>query len=139
MPAMAKAAQDAKWTFADAVRTDGKFRKQGICSTDEQEGASSAWHNGRYPRYRYTGSVGWAPYKPDQFMPYKARQRWFRTPNDAFMTAHYSDRMKLLPELRITSWSAYSGAFHPTAEGQAALADATMKLAREILARRPKP
>ena len=38
------------------------------------------------------------------------------------MTTHYSDRTKILPELRITSWSAYSGAFHPTAEGQAAIA-----------------
>ncbi len=139
MPAMAKAAQDARWNLADAVRAQGKFRKQGICSTGDQEEPSAGWHNGRFPRYRYTGGVGWAPYKPDQFMPYKTRQRWFRTPNDAFMTAHYSDRTKLLPELRVTSWSAYSGAFHPTAEGQAAIADATMKLAREVLAKRPKP
>jgi hypothetical protein len=139
MPAMAKAAQDARWNLADAVRTEGKFRKQGICASGEQEATEAAWHNGRFPRYRYSGTVGWAPFKPDQFMPYKTRQRWFRTPNDAFMTAHYSDRTKLLPELRITGWSAYSGAFHPTAEGQAAIADATMKLAREILARRPRP
>ena len=38
-------------------------------------------------------------------MPYKTRQRWFRTPNDAFMATHYSDRTKILPELRITSWT----------------------------------
>jgi hypothetical protein len=139
IPAMAKAAQEARWNFADAVRAEDKFRKQGICSTREQEDASPGWHNGRFPRFRDTGNViGWAPYKPDMFMAYRTRQRWFRTPNDAFMTAHYADAMKLLPELRITMWSAYSGAFHPTAEGQAALADATMKLAREILARRPK-
>ena len=138
MPAMAKAAQDARWSFSTAVRTEGKFRKHGICATGKEEDANAAWNNSRFPRYRYTGGVGWAPYKPDQFMPYKTRQRWFRTPNDAFMATHYSDRTKILPELRITSWSAYSGAFHPTAEGQAAIADATMKLAREILARRPK-
>ena len=133
MPAMAKAAQDARWSFSTAVRTEGKFRKHGICATGKEEDANAAWNNSRFPRYRYTGGVGWAPYKPDQFMPYKTRQRWFRTPNDAFMATHYSDRTKILPELRITSWSAYSGAFHPTAEGQAAIADATMKLAREIL------
>jgi hypothetical protein len=135
-PAMEKAAQDAGWRFVKEVRTGGKFRTHGICAANAAEKAEAAWNNDRFPRYSYGGRIGWAPYKADQFQPYKSRQRWIRTPNDAFMTAHYADTSKKLPELRVTGWSAYSGAFHPTAEGQAAIADAVMKSARDILAKR---
>ena len=60
MPAMAKAAEDARWSFATAARTEGKFRKHGICATGKEEDANPAWNNSRFPRYRYTGGVGWA-------------------------------------------------------------------------------
>jgi len=72
------------------------------------------------------------------------RQRWFRTPNDAFMTGnfHVSESLiqKVLKLQGFTSFqlllaSIYSGAFHPTAEGQAAMADAVVVEARRVLAK----
>ena len=82
----------------------------------------------------------WQNFKPDEFLPYASRQRWFRTPNDAFLTAHYHDNKFDTNELiSLTRFSAYSGAFHPTAEGNAAAADALLAIAREALGRTPVP
>lgn len=75
----------------------------------------------------------WQPFSPDRYRPYISRQRWFRTPNDAFLTAHHSDVKPLGGLEAITRFSAYSGAFHPTAEGQAALADALFAKAKDVL------
>ena len=84
-----------------------------------------------------------APYNPADSKPYASRQRWFRTPNDAFMTGNFhvaasllQKVLKLEPSRGSSSFSpsTYSGAFHPTAEGQAAIADAVVAEAREVLA-----
>ncbi len=37
------------------------------------------------------------------------------------------------PDVQLALWSAYSGAFHPTAQGQAAIADAVLIRARDAL------
>ena len=86
----------------------------------------------------------WVPFNPADWQPYAPRQRWFRTPNDAFMTGNFhvskSVMQKALP-VNTLSWfqvllaSLYSGAFHPTAEGQAAMADAVVIEARRVLAK----
>ena len=74
----------------------------------------------------------------------RPRQRWFRTPNDAFMTGNFHVSQSLLQNVLKTqtfSWvqlllaSIYSGAFHPTAEGQAAIADAVVEQARGVIAK----
>jgi hypothetical protein len=75
----------------------------------------------------------WAPFKPDAFRPYASRQRWFRTPNDAYLVSHYHDSQPLGDQIAITRFAAYSGAFHMTAEGHAAIADALREKAREVL------
>ena len=63
-------------------------------------------------------------------------------PNDAFMTGNFHVAASLLQKvlkldaLSGSSWcwpSTYSGAFHPTAEGQAAIADAVVDKARAVL------
>lgn len=86
----------------------------------------------------------WTPYNPADYRAYAARQRWFRTPNDAFMTGNFHVEAGLLTKvLRIEPFapfqlilaSTYSGAFHPTAEGQAAIADAVVDKARSVLAK----
>jgi hypothetical protein len=86
----------------------------------------------------------WEPYNPSEWRAYTTRQRWFRTPNDAFMTGNFHVSESLLQKALKTqslSWmqvllaSVYSGAFHPTAEGQAAIADAVVEKAREVLAK----
>ena len=84
----------------------------------------------------------WKPYNPADFQAYASRQRWFRTPNDAFMTGNFHVAASLLTKalkFESLSWfqlllaSTYSGAFHPTAEGHAAIADAVASKARVVL------
>jgi hypothetical protein len=95
----------------------------------------------RLPRRQ--GNV-WEPYNPALFQPYAARRRWFRTPNDAFLTGNFhvaGSVMQKVLKLQSFSWfqvllaATYSGAFHPSAEGHAAIADAVVERARGVLAR----
>jgi lysophospholipase L1-like esterase len=65
----------------------------------------------------------WMPYPPNEFRPYLQRTRWYRSPNDAFLTVnlHYG---KVGDRVSLTHFVASSGAFHPNAQGHAAAADA---------------
>ena len=65
----------------------------------------------------------WVPYPPSEFRPYLPRARWYRSPNDAFLTVnlHYG---KIGDRVSLTQFVASSGAFHPNAQGHAAAADA---------------
>ena len=101
-----------------------------------------AWPTRRACRARSTAR--WEPYNPSEWRAYAPRQRWFRTPNDAFLTGHFHVSQSLLQNVLKTqtfSWvqlllaSIYSGAFHPTAEGQAAIADAVVEQSRGVLAK----
>jgi len=95
----------------------------------------------RLPRKQYRN---WHPYNPSDYRPYVPRKRWFRTPNDAFMTGNFHVRGALLQSvlrsdnlrwMQLLLASTYSGAFHPTAEGQAAIADSVATKARAVLER----
>jgi hypothetical protein len=126
------------WTFIASHRE--KFQGRGICS-GYTDNAFSMADDLRLPRW--TGKR-WEPYNPADWQAYVPRQRWFRTPNDAFMTGHFHVSASLLQRvMKLQSLSSfqlllasiYSGAFHPTAEGQAAIADAVVVEARRILAK----
>jgi hypothetical protein len=126
------------WTFVASHRA--KFQGRGICS-GYTDNAFSMADDLRLPRW--TGKR-WEPYNPADWQAYVPRQRWFRTPNDAFMTGNFHVSaslmqrvMKLhsLSSFQLLLASIYSGAFHPTAEGQAAIADAVVVEARRILAK----
>lgn len=139
---MKAAARKYKWSFVEAHRR--AFIGRGICagansivgmSPDNQDVANDL----RLPR-KLNGV--WQPYNPADWRAYASRQRWFRTPNDAFMTGNFHVRASLLQKalrFKKLSWfqlmlaSTYSGAFHPTAEGQAAIADALVVKARQVL------
>jgi hypothetical protein len=86
----------------------------------------------------------WEPFNPSQWRAYAPRQRLFRTPNDAYMTGNFHVAQSLMQKaltkqsygwLQLLLASVYSGAFHPTAEGQAAIADAVVTQARAVLAK----
>jgi hypothetical protein len=126
------------WSFAETHRQS--FVGHGLCAGYRQV-APSAADDLRLPRM-HDGS--WVPYNPAEFRAYAPRQRWFRTPNDAFMTGNFhvaGSVMQKVLKLETLSWfqillaSTYSGAFHPTAEGQAAIADAVADKARAVLAK----
>lgn len=136
--AMQDAAAEYHWSFVERHRRD--FIGRGICAGRDEDGADIA-DDLRLPRKT---ADGWRPYNPADYRAYASRQRWFRTPNDAFMTANFHVAPSLLQKvlkLRALKWfqlvlaSTYSGAFHPTAEGQAAIADALVFKARDVLAK----
>ena len=145
MPAMRTAATKAGWTFATAHR-DVHFEGHGICAVSDAEANVPPMHNQRFPRYaiRSGQRPQWAQgYRPGVFRPYASTQRWFRTPNDAFLTVHFHGEEQTLTSggrlLQLTSWSAYSGAFHPTAEGHAAIADAVIGALKDKPLAQPTP
>ena len=80
-------------------------------------------------------------YTASEFRPYAPRARWIRTANDSYFTAMtYPEGLPstLQPsDLHDAIWgifaAVYGGAIHPTAEGHAAMADAALPAAREVL------
>lgn len=136
--AMESSSQRYGWSFAQRHRAD--FIGRGICAGFTQNAFSIA-DDLRLPRKI---DNAWVPYNPADFRAYASRQRWFRTPNDAFLTGHFHVSPSLLQKVLkfdTLSWfqlllaSTYSGAFHPTAEGQAAMADSVVETARSVIDR----
>ncbi len=124
---MRDAARLHGWTFADAHRK--AFQGRGLCAGWTEQALNSA-DDLRIPRLV---NGAWEPFKPSEWQPYASRKRWFRTPNDAFMTGNFhvsQGAMQSVMRNQGYSWvqlllaATYSGAFHPTAEGHAAIADA---------------
>jgi len=76
-----------------------------------------------------------------EYRPYASRARWIRTANDSYFTAMtYPEGMPALlkpSDIHDAMWgvlsAVYGGAVHPTAEGYAAMADAALPVAREVL------
>jgi hypothetical protein len=135
---MQDAAKQHLWTLVEAHRA--AFRGRGLC-VGHTDAAWTMADEMRLPR-KIDGV--WEPYNPSEWHPYASRQRWFRTPNDAFMTGNFHVSQSVLQKVmkaETYSWiqlllaSVYSGAFHPTAEGQAAIADAVVEKARAVLAK----
>jgi len=133
---MQQTSQAHGWSFVSAHRA--WFNGRSICAGWIDDSISTA-DDLRLPR-RIKGR--WVPYNPANYRPYASRQRWFRTPNDAFLTANFHVSQSILQKALPTktmNWfqvllaSLYSGAFHPTAEGQAAIADAVVIEARRVL------
>lgn len=124
------------WTFAETHRR--QFIDRSICAGSVSD-ADTIADDLRLPR-RVDGQ--WVPYNPADYKAYTPRRRWFRTPNDAFMTGNFHVAASLLQKVmkldalasfQLLLASTYSGAFHPTAEGQAAIADAVVDKARMVL------
>ncbi len=135
---MRRAARKHSWTFVEGHRE--QFLGRGICAGWSVNALSSV-DDLRLPRRR---AGRWQPYNPADYRPYASRQRWFRTPNDAFLTVNFHVPTPLVQralKLDSVAWfqlllaATYSGAFHPTAEGQAAIADAVVARARRVLAK----
>jgi hypothetical protein len=82
---------------------------------------------------------------PQEFRAYAPRGRWIRTANDSYFAAMtYPDGLPatLQPsDIHDAVWgvvsAVYGGAIHPTAQGHAAIADAVLAAAREMLGLTP--
>ena len=76
-----------------------------------------------------------------EYRPYLPRQRWIRTANDSYfaaMTFPQGVAGAMQPsDIHDAMWgvlsAVYGGAVHPTAEGNAAMADAAVVAARRVL------
>ena len=85
--------------------------------------------------------------RPSEFRAYAQRARWIRTANDSYFTAMTFPRglpSTMQPSnIHDATWGAlsavYGGAFHPSAEGHAAMADAALPAAREVLGLKAPP
>src|SRR5262245_24966790 len=85
-------------------------------------------------------------YSASEFRPYASSARWIRTANDSYFTAMtYPEGLPAVlqpSDLHDAIWgifaAVYGGAVHPTAEGHAAMADATLPAAREVLGLRAR-
>jgi hypothetical protein len=135
---MRKISKSFSWTFIERHRPE--FSGHGICAGAD----GTALHLGDETRIPRLVNGTWQPFNPGDYQAYTSRQRWFRTPNDAYMTGHYHIATKIVKSvMQFQSWeyfqlvlaSTYSGAFHPTSEGQAVMADATLARARTVLNR----
>jgi len=81
------------------------------------------------------------------YRPYQPRARWVRTANDSYFTAmtYPQGLSSLLTPANIHDaiWgvlsAVYGGAIHPTAEGQAAMADAALPAMRKVLGIEAEP
>jgi lysophospholipase L1-like esterase len=122
------------WSFVESHRRT--FLGRGLCAT-----GAGRDDDLRLPRFV---DGRWEPFNPSEWRAYTPRQRWFRTPNDAFMTGNFHVSQSVLQSVmknqglewvQLLLAATYSGAFHPTAEGHAAIADAAVARARDVLAR----
>jgi hypothetical protein len=80
-----------------------------------------------------------------EYRAYAPRARWIRTANDSYFTAltYPQGQSSILQPSNIhdATWgimsAVYGGAIHPTAEGHAAMADATLPTMRSVLGLQP--
>lgn len=149
---MREAAKANGWQYVDSFRSCAGghdcFENHGVCSVGDGAGEQFG--------FPIRQASAWEPYSPSAYRPYQTRQRWFRSPNDAFLTSNSHTRALAAAQCKsnLTSLgvgsarlrssfqaffaSSYGGAFHPNAEGQAAIADAALIPARKVLASRGK-
>jgi len=115
--------------FTLVVEHQPEFLRRGVCARGPENASLM-----RMPREQ--GSSGFSPFLPGAYRPYASHQRLFRTPNDAFLTAneHKGGETPLIDILQPAIAALYSGAFHPTAEAHALVADHVMPHVRRVLA-----
>ena len=120
--------------FTLVVEHQPEFLRRGICARDPERLAEDE----RMMRMPRVAGGSFTPYAPSSYRAYAHRTRLFRTPNDAFLTAneHRGAETPLLDILQPAVAALFSGAFHPTAEAHAIVADHVMAHARRVLAQR---
>ena len=115
-----------------------EFSKRGICARDPTRALIDQAAM-KMPRRSKTNDE-FEPYSPAAALPYAHRWRLIHNPNDAFLTANtHREGISPFDILQPAYAALYSGAFHPTAEGHAIVADHVMRHVRGILEKEKKP
>jgi lysophospholipase L1-like esterase len=140
-----------RMTFVDSHQAD--FARHGFCARAEDDpefDRDCFLENGESfdpdPVSAATAPLACSR-RPNEFRPYASRARWVRTANDSYFTAMTFARA--LPastqpsNIHDAAWGAmsavYGGAFHPSAEGHAAMADAALPAVRDVLGLKAPP
>src|ERR1043166_8547209 len=114
-----------------------EFMKRGICARDPTRALVDQAAM-KMPR-RAQVSGDFEPYSPAGALPYAHRWRLIHNPNDAFLTANtHREGISPFDILQPAYAALYSGAFHPTAEGHAIVADHVMRHVRAVLDKEKK-
>jgi hypothetical protein len=80
----------------------------------------------------------WLPYSPAAALPYAHHWRLARNPNDTFLAGNtHREGISVFDDLQPAYAALYSGAFHPTAEGHAIVADHVLRHVNAMLEKRP--
>ena len=109
-----------------------EFARRGVCARDPQK-ALLDQRNMTMPRVS-SATGDFAPYSPAGALPYAHRWRLVRDPNDAFLAANtHREGISPFDDLQPPYAALYSGAFHPTAEGHAIVADHVLLHVNEVL------
>lgn len=125
--AMKQAVAKTGWTWVDALAWSGAFDRHGVCARGQRK--SDAF------KALQLISGGWEPVSPADMQAYAPRQRWFRTFNDSVLMQFYVSRIGQLARnprqpIDYHYQAGVSGFFHPTAEGQAVMADMLLNASR---------
>jgi hypothetical protein len=130
-------------SFVDGHKT--AFGDHGFCATSVHDPLfdQDCFRNGdsfNGVRSGLTDPLFCRGHRPAAFRPYAERARWIRTVNDSYFSAMTYPAMKTFAnpiDIHDGLWGltsvVYGGAMHPTAEGHAAMADATLKAATDLL------
>jgi hypothetical protein len=106
------------------------FAGHAICPGDVSTGVWNfpTW-SGAHPSQGH-----WLNFPPRNWVAYAPRDRWFMTPNDAFLTGDYMRPGVPPPDgVQPLFAATLSGAFHPNALGHATIADAVLPTLRQTL------
>jgi len=134
-----------RMTFVDAHQA--AFASHGACArADDDPAFDRECFSGKGETFESSLTKGATDpmtcgYPASEFRPYASRARWIRTANDSYFTAMtYPEGLPAVlqpSDLHDAIWgvfaAVYGGAVHPTAEGHAAMADAALPLARQVL------
>jgi lysophospholipase L1-like esterase len=143
-------AGDHGWTFSGRAYEDRPFRGHGFCAQNkariEQPTETlimPCWGKAERPTATCSLNLSgkersWRPYDPqNEVYPYALRQRWVRTFNDAYLVVNekvLDSNGRIEDEASRRLFSETTGAMHPSAEGQAAMADAILLDIRPLVA-----
>ncbi len=109
-----------------------EFARRGVCARDPQR-VQADQANMSVPRLSHQ-SDQWVPYSPAGALPYAHHWRLARNPNDTFLAGNtHREGISVFDDLQPAYAALYSGAFHPTAEGHAVVADHVLRHVNAVL------
>jgi lysophospholipase L1-like esterase len=112
-----------------------EFAKRGVCARDPQKVLVDQVNMGMPRMSQAAGNF--LPYSPAAALPYAHHWRLARNPNDTFLAGNtHREGISPFDDLQPAYAALYSGAFHPTAEGHAIVADHVLRHVNEFLDKR---